>query len=246
MNIYNLFDDIVFIYSNETPHILEKQRYFEKRNIPIQFLYAQNDLDGWCSLQAIQSAYNNNSNTLLIFKDDFIENSWFTEERLLKSIEFMQNNIDWDIFCLGYSLFYQSFWNYSKVTNDIILHSPSQFNVICYTRNAMKEILDNYEDYMGIITYEEYISKFIHCQTYCICPTLFDNTSHRNRFLVGFQYSLTGIKYEFWNKYIYLLIISIIMFYIKRTIISNVSLKNKKIDSNQNNNFNDFYQQLLR
>jgi hypothetical protein len=243
MNTYNFFDDVVFIYSNETPDVLKRQKYFEKNNIPVCFLYAENDLDGWCSLQAIHSAYNNNSDTLLIFKDDFIENQWFTNERLMSSIEFMQNN-NWDIFCLGYSLFYKDFWNYSKITNNIISHNPSKFNVICYTRHAMKEILLNYEDYIGIVSFEEYISKFINCQTYCICPTLF-NTSKSNQFLTGIQYSLTGIKYEFWNKYMYLLIVSIIMFYIKKTIIFKVCLQKSKIDSTLGKNYNDIYKQLL-
>ena len=237
MNTYDFFDDIVFMYSNTSCDLTEKENYFKNHNIPVRYLYTENVLQGWCSLEAIYQAYNNGCDNLLLFQQDFIETNTFSEKVLLNVIKYMQNNENCDTLYLGYSLFLTTFCDCTKVTNNIIKHNPIKSNVVCYTRKAMKKILDNFEDYIGIVDYDVYIATFINLNNYCVCPMLFETKIRSHRQLSRLQHSFVSINWRFLNKYVFLMIISIVMNYVKRMIVSKISLQNGKIDYYTNNKY---------
>jgi hypothetical protein len=143
-----------------------------------------------------------------------------------KVIEFMKYDKNWDILYLGYNCFsYQNKYDYNifdtifnsyKITKNIIKSNMTASYALCYNKRSMKKILDTYEDYIGIITYDKYLAQYIDLNNYCYTPMLFKQNSDNfleRYFNINIHYDISLIKYNFTNnKYdIYILCILIII-----------------------------------
>ena len=228
MNTYDIFDEIVFMYSKKSQYKIEKQiDFFQKNNIRVQFVFTEDDPGGWSVLDVVYEAYVNQSNSLLLFKDDFEETFVYSEENLHNAVKYIQFNNDWDLLHLGYSLFST---NYEQISKNIIKYNPHKTGVVCFSRNAMKIILENFEDYIGIVDFDDYVLNYINFTNYCVSPMLFDKCGSSNQMISYIHHYFLSSNKKVFNKYIFLSIVSCIMYFIKLTIISKLSRKNTKIE----------------
>ena len=203
-NIYNFFEDIVCI-NLDISHDRRKhaERYFEKLNIPARFFFAQKHPKGGMygcfdsHIQILFDAYERDLNNILVFEDDFLPSSSYSQELLLKAINFMQTNDDWDIFHLGYSFIKENKDGFSTIMSanpeslEIVQYNPFFTQALCYSKRAIQKIIETFHEYIGIIHYDMYISSFLNFKNYCIVPMLFDQNfyfQHNNESIDGIEY----------------------------------------------------------
>lgn len=190
-NIYDFFDDIVCInicdMKNAKKHI---NGMYKKYNISGRFYITQKHPIGdiYCRFNShiniIKEAYNNNMDNILIFEDTVVPSIFYSKELLQNAIDFMKNNNNWDIFFLGYDIIapvdrfntdYKSIFSSIKVSNHIIKFNSSSSYAVCYNRNSMQKILEEYEYYVGIVNYHDFLAAKMNFKCYCITPILFDS-----------------------------------------------------------------------
>lgn len=138
-----------------------------------------------------------------------------------------------------------------RISNDIVQYNAGTTHALCYSRRSMEKILKTYHDYIGIIHYDQYLSDYIDLENYCILPIIFQqNLSFSyniegqhglemiNRMLypidsyINFNYNAsklhydlsTTTKYSRYYKYIFLILTSIILHIIKKSILKNISI----------------------
>lgn len=208
-NIYDFFDDIVCINLDISKDRRKHAEYFFKQlNIPATFFTASKHKNGGMygcfdsHIQILKNAYYKNLDNILVFEDDFLPTDSYSEENMKKAVDFMKNNEDWDIFHLGYSFIKDTIDGTSTIfsanflTDSIVQYNPFCTQALCYSRRAIKTILDNYKDYIGIIHYDMYISTHIDLKNYCIVPMLFDQNfyfQHNNESTDIIEYLVRSI-----------------------------------------------------
>jgi hypothetical protein len=216
------------MYSKKSQSIIDKQvDFFQKNKIRVQFFCAEDDTAGWSLLDVVYEAYSNQSKSLLLFREDFEETFVYSEENLLNAVKYIQNNNEWDVFHLGYSIFST---NYEQMSGNIIKYIPHKLNVVCFSRNAMRIILENFEDYIGIVDFDDYVLNYVNFTNYCISPMLFDQQGSSNQMISFIHHYFLSSNKKMFNKYIFLSIVSCIMYFVKLTIISKLSKQNTKIE----------------
>ena len=246
-NIYDFFDDILCInleYRNDRK--LQSQEFFQKLNIPAKFFTVKKHEKGGrygcfdSHIKVLQYAYDNDYENILVFEDDFIPTIGYDENIIKNAIEFMQTNKDWDIFYLGYSFIkfqngsIRTIFNSPNYEKNIIQFNPLLTHALCYNKRAIKNILDTYDQYIGIIQYDEFLAYYSKINNYCILPLMFDQnwlceydneSINMFEFIIRSLYPLWGytyihyymslIRYYIHIIYIILICICIIYFYIR-------------------------------
>jgi len=177
-------------------------------------------------INILKDAYEKRYDNILVFEENADYTDSYNLENMENAIEFMKNNDTWDILYLGYNCFsYQSKYNYNmfdsifnsyKITKNVIKCNMTASYSVCYNKRSMKKILDTYEDYSGIITYDKYLAEYIDLNNYCYTPMLFKLKS--NNFLehycnININYDISLLKYNYTcNKYnFYILCIMVII-----------------------------------
>jgi GR25 family glycosyltransferase involved in LPS biosynthesis len=256
MNLYDFFQDIVCINLDISHDRREHARYyFEKIGIPARFLTVKKHKNGGMygcfdsHIQILLDAYKRDLDNILIFEDDFLPTDSYSEENLAKAVTFMQSNNDWDIFHLGYTFFRDNKDGLSTIfdacheTENIIQYNPFCTQALCYSRRAIKTIVENYHDYIGTMHYDMYISTFADLKNYCFIPMLFDQNfyfQHNNECTDAIEYGIRSLfpviaaskinyrmtllkywidKYKKYVSYMYLIIVSILLYIIKSQFI---------------------------
>lgn len=260
-NIYDFFDDIVCINmtisTDRKEHI---KMIFNKFNIPVRFFTTEKHPNGGLygcfdsHIQIIKSAYHRGLDNILVFEDDSMPSPSYSEEKLAKAIEFMKSSDDWDVFYLGYSFIFETYEtgltclpsHGIRVSKDIMQYNAGTTHAICYTRKAIRKILDTYQDYIGYIHYDQYLASEIDLKNYCILPMIFQQNFKltnnieslhgmevivRNIFypidaslnvmykISKFHYDITTNAYRRYYKYLFLIIVSILLNIIKRLLV---------------------------
>jgi GR25 family glycosyltransferase involved in LPS biosynthesis len=249
--MYDYFEDIVCINLDIS---IERRKhaeyYFDKLNIPARFYTATKHCKGGMygcfesHIEVLKDAYKRNLNNLLVFEDDFLPTATYSNTKLQDAVKFMKNNDDWDIMHLGYSVIKDTstIFDAEYVTEDIVKYNPYCAHALCYSKRAIKKIVETYEDYIGIVHYDMFISLYANLTNYCVVPMLFDQNfyfEYNNeaadtveailRFLFPFwaftklNYRVTILKYilnKYNNltKYLYLLSLTIVIYKIKSSI----------------------------
>lgn len=269
MTIYNFFDEIVCINLDiSKDRKKHAEYYFKKYDIPAKFFITSKHKNGGMygcfdsHIQILTYAYQNDLNNILIFEDDFLPTSSYTEDKMEKAISFMKTNNDWDIFYLGYSFIKDGFGGINTVfdaelyNDDIIQYNPFCTQAVCYNKKSIKKIIETYKDYIGLMHYDIYLSSYIGLKNYCIIPMLFDQNfyfQHNNQSMdniegmiraffpiiafTKFNYRMTVLRYYqndlyFFKKYMYLIIIIYIL-HIAKTYISNCNTCHLTYSKNQ-------------
>ena len=124
-------------------------------------------------IKVIKDAYTNNYNNILIFEDDVKIGKFYSNLLLKKSINFMKNNNEWDIFYLGYFPYGPKF-NITPITNHIFKSNPVVTHAYCLNRKSIIKILNTYQSYIGKIQYDVWLSTHSNLNSYCIAPIIFD------------------------------------------------------------------------
>jgi GR25 family glycosyltransferase involved in LPS biosynthesis len=255
--MYEYFDDIVCINLDiSVERKKHAQHYFDKLGIPARFFTAKKHPVGGMygcfdsHIQILKEAYEKGLNNILVFEDDFLPTASYSEEKLQSAIDFMKSNNDWDIMHLGYSFIkddqngLSTIFNATNCTSDIVKYNPFFTQALCYSRKAMKTILENYTESIGMIHYDVFIASYLHLNSYCILPMIFDQNfyfQHNNQaddaievvirwlfpFLAftKFNYMVTLLKYwvnkynQELRKYLYIFIFSLWMYKIKTAIL---------------------------
>ena len=261
-NLYGYFEDIVCINLDISKDRRRHAEYhFQKLNIPAKFFVAQKHPNGGMygcfdsHIQILIDAYERDLNNILVFEDDFLPSLSYSEENLTKAIEFMQSNDDWDIFHLGYSFIKENKEGFSTILNakscshEIVQYNPFFTQALCYSKKAIKKIVETYHEYIGIIHYDMYISSYLDFTNYCIVPMLFDQNfyfEHNNESTDGIEYlgrllfpclAYTKLNYRIsllkyysnvlcdkYKRYIFyfnLCVVSMMFYMIKKTLIFN-------------------------
>lgn len=122
---WSLFDCIYCINLTTRPDRRELvQTVFDKYNIPVTFYlvdpHPKSGVRGCFEshVAIINEAYHKNYNHVLIFEDDVVATPMLTNEHYEHTLNFMQNNNDWEIFY--YSMAPEIFWTRMKhVENNI-------------------------------------------------------------------------------------------------------------------------------
>ena len=262
--IYDFFDDIVCITlttSNERRSNAEN--VFKALEIPGRLFVTEKHEKGGLygcfdsHIQIIQNAYKNGLNHLLVFEDDFMPSASYSEEKLSEAIEFMKSSDDWDIFYLGYCSVFEThvsgtttILSGQRLSKHISQYNAGNTHALCYSRKAMKKILDTYQDYIGILHYDQYLSSYAEMKNYCILPMIFqqnlsfsyniegqhgleiinrlfypiDAFLNVNYNISKLHYDLTTNVYSRYYKYIFLTIVSVFLHMIKRSIVKNIMI----------------------
>lgn len=189
MNIYNYFDKIYCINLDIS---IDRKEYvsniFKELNIPVEFYNIKKHENGGLygcfdsHINIIKYAYENNLENILVFEDDIEPTKSYNIENINKIINFMKKNKEYDIFYLGYLAFkdnsknksFSSIFNSKKIENNIYKYNPICTHSICYNRRSYKKILENYDDYIGLIHYDNYIANYLDLNNYCFMPCLFE------------------------------------------------------------------------
>lgn len=186
--MYDFFGDIVCINLDiSTERRKHAQDIFDKYKIPAKFFTAKKHPKGGLygcfhsHIEILKDAYERDIDHLLVFEDDFLPTDAFSEEKLGNAIEFMKTNKDWDIMYFGYSSIkddidfkYSSIFDAKICTKDIAQYNPFFTHSLCYSKKAIKSILESYEDYIGIIHYDVFIANHLSFKNYCVIPMIFD------------------------------------------------------------------------
>lgn len=260
-DIYDFFDDIVCInLTISRDRRMHVENIFQKYNIPGRFFITDKHPYGGLygcfdsHIKVVKSAYERGLNNILVFEDDFTPSPSYSEEKIAKAIEFMRSSDDWDIFYFGYSFMMETYehgvtffpTHGVRVSKDIIQYNAGMAHALCYSRNAMKKIIDTYQDYIGILHYDKYITGSIELKNYCILPIIFQqvfdtkyNIEPQNAMEIiirkilypidtsinftynisKFHYDLTTNAYRRYYKYMFLITTSIILHIIKRYLL---------------------------
>lgn len=256
--MYEFFDDIVCINLDiSTERKKHAQHYFDKLGIPARFFTAKKHPKGGMygcfdsHIQVVKEAYDKGLQNLLVFEDDFLPTASYSEEKLQSAIDFMKSRDDWDIVHLGYSFIkddhneLSTIFNAKYCTPDIVKYNPFFAQALCYSRKAMRTILENYEECIDVSHYDMYIASYLNLNSYCVLPILFDQNfyfQHNNesmnaiesvfRFLfpaIAFtklNYRVTLLKYwinkynQDLRKYLYIFILSLWLYKIKTAILA--------------------------
>lgn len=270
---YAYFDDIVCITLNSS---LERQKhaefFFKKLNIPCRFFIAHKHPNGGMygcfdsHIQVLKNAYKKGLNNILVLEDDFLPTDSYSEDRLNKAIQFMKTNKDWDIFHLGYSFIKDDIYtgittvfNGKYITDDIVQYNPFCTQALCYSKRAIKQIVENYNDYIGLVHYDMFIATHLKLKNYCIVPMLFDQNfyfEHNNSSTDGIEafirmimplftftklnYRITLLKYWYQKykntkRFLHMLILSLIIYKIKGAVVSSKKLYINDIGFNGTN-----------
>lgn len=249
MTVYDFFDDIVCI-NLDISHDRRKhaEYFFDTLKIPARFFTVSKHKNGGMygcfdsHIQVIRKAYNDNLNNLLVLEDDFLPTASYSEENMLEAIYFMKSE-EWDIFHLGYSVIkdtkdgISSIFNARRHSKNVIQYNPFCTQALCYSRNAMEAILDNYEDYIGQVHYDMFISSYLGLNNYCFVPMMFDQNfyfQHNNESDDAIEYTVrslfpviafTKINYRIsWirymlsgyiSRYLYLYLVCVLMYIVR-------------------------------
>jgi GR25 family glycosyltransferase involved in LPS biosynthesis len=254
-NIYDYFEDVVCINLDISKDRREHaQKYFDDLNIPARFFITTKHKKGGIygcfesHIKILIDAYERGLNNILVFEDDFLPTSSYSDENLQKAIDFMKSNEDWDIFHLGYIWVkdntdgISTIFNADFCTPDIVQYNPFCTHSLCYSKKAIKRIVETYQDYIGVIHFDMYISSFENFKNYCIVPMLFDQNfhfEHNNQSKDGIEFLARSMfplfassqlnyrmsilkKWMYKNNryaiYVYLLISSICLYLVKSSI----------------------------
>lgn len=263
-NIYDFFDDIVCINLNiSKERKLHCQNVFKKLNIPARFFTAQKHPYGGfygcfhSHIEVVKSAYERGLDNILVFEDDVLPSPSYSEEKLAKAIEFLISSEEWDVFYLGYSFMFETYEtgftsivsHGIQLSDDIMQYNAGTAVAICYSRRAMKRILETYEDYIGLIHYDQYLCASIDLKNYCIMPIIFQQnycldfnieSQHGMEYIVrnilypidariNFTYCMSLMHYNYimnayrrYYKYVFLITVSMILHIIKRTLVKKI------------------------
>jgi len=261
-NIYNYFEDIVCINLDiSTERRKHAEYYFNKLNIPARFYTAKKHPNGGMygcfhsHIEVLKDAYERGLNNVLVFEDDFLPTAAYSEEKLQDVIDFMKSNDEWDIMHFGYGFVkadndgISTIFDATRISDDIVQYNPYCAQSLCYSKKAIKRIVETYEDYVGIVHYDMYFASFLNFKNYCVVPMLFDQNfylKHNNQSADGFEifirlifpllaftklnYRVSLLKYVF-NKYkslthfIHLLTFSILLYRMKTALLFSVQKK---------------------
>ena len=264
--MYDFFDDVVCInldISEDRRH--HAQDIFDHLQIPARFFTVTKHKNGGMygcfdsHIQIIKDAYKRNLNNILVFEDDFLPTDSYSHENLSNVIHFMKDNNDWDIFYLGYSVLKDDHNGMSTIINSryysktIVQYNPFCTHALCYSRKAMKRILDTYSEYIGYVHYDMFIASYCDFENYCAIPMMFDQNfyfGHNNESNDGLEYIIRGIfpviaftKFNYrlsalrysmnmttmcYKKYLNLFITALFLYFIKRGILAKNKLLFKK------------------
>lgn len=186
-NVFNYFDDIVCInLINRQDRRTYAESIFHNLNIPARFVIVEKHPKGGMygcfdsHLRVIQSAYDAGKNNILIFEDDLLPTSTYTQDHVKNAITFMQRNFDWHVFYFGYFVFNydvlprHSYLNAQQVFPHVVEYRPFATHAYCVNRKGMSNILSHYQKYIGKVHYDIYISRYTDARCFCYAPMLFD------------------------------------------------------------------------
>ena len=185
--MYDFFDEIVCINLDIS---VDRKKHaidiFESLQIPAKFFTAtKHELGGMYGcfdshIQILKIAYDRGLDNILVFEDDFLPTSSYSQENLSDAIQFMKNNQDWDIFYFGYSVVKDDYKGFSTILNstyhnkNIVQYNPFCTHALCYNKKAIEQIVLTYSEYIGIIHYDMFIASYCDFKNYCSIPMLFD------------------------------------------------------------------------
>jgi GR25 family glycosyltransferase involved in LPS biosynthesis len=145
--MWNFFDGIYCINLYSRDDRMEKcEETFQRLKIPASFFRVhKHPTDGarGCyesHLSIIEKAYYSGYKNVLIFEDDVVESPHFSNEAIRNAINFMQNNMDWEIFYFGHQpdIFYSS----SEIISENVMKTQSTLtHAYAISRKFMKKML---------------------------------------------------------------------------------------------------------
>lgn len=253
MTIYNFFDDIICInLEHRKDRYIKSLDTFQKYNIPARIkTFKKHEKGGIYGcfdshIKILKEAYEKKLEYILVFEDDIIVTDYYSEKNIENAINFMKTNEEWDIFYLGFSVFKDSndcvstILDAEYINENIVKFNPFCTHALCYNKKSIKKIVDNYQDYINYIHFDNYIANYLELHNYCYIPNLFDqdfstsdndildipeyflrkvvvnNTYLLNTRLIYLYYITYKNKYYLYFKYIYLLIIYLCIYTVKK------------------------------
>jgi GR25 family glycosyltransferase involved in LPS biosynthesis len=255
--MYEYFDDIICINLDiSTERKKHSEHYFAELGIPARFFTATKHPRGGMygcfdsHIQVLKDAYKRGLNNILIFEDDFLPTPSYTKERVHNAISFMKSNEDWDLMYFGYSFLkddsngLQTIFDAKYCTPDIVKYNPYLTQAVCYSKKAIKTVVENYEECFGILHYDEYLGSYLKLNSYCVVPMLFDqnfqlqhNNEGRDIFekLIRFIYPVIAYtklnyrvtllmylanRYQRYTSYFHIFIFSLFLYKIKLSLLA--------------------------
>jgi glycosyl transferase family 25 len=186
-NVYSFFDDIICINLDSRRDRREyAESVFIKYNIPARFLTVTKHPQGGVygcfdsHMQIVLDAYNQDKDYILVFEDDILPTETYSELHIINAINFMKTEKKWDVFYLGYMVFNYDishpFLGASKIDGykHIIQYNPFATHAMVYSKRAIKKILAVYQNYIGKMHYDIFLSSKPGLVNYCYTPMLFD------------------------------------------------------------------------
>lgn len=199
-NPYNFFDTITCMnLVNRKDKFESAKNVFTKLKIPAKFYITEKHKYGgkfgcfYSKYNVVKEAYDNGSETLLLFEDDVIEGNKYNLKYINECVNFMKNNKDWNIFFLGrgmilrdsfYAL-YVYFIRKQKYKN-IFKGAFIDNHALCFSRNGMKRFLDKGKEILNNSkSMEEFINKRIFCDN--IISRLNIDNSYYHKYILFYQ-----------------------------------------------------------
>lgn len=186
--VWDYFDDIVCInLKHRTDRYEKSKKIFEELNIPVRYYHPEKHPtsgEQGCfesHIKLIRDAYNSGKKNILIFEDDIVKSSHYSNRALNQSVRFMKTH-DWDLFYFG-ALSYLLRYKPVRVFGNVYKTHSLCTHAYAVNRKIMKKIMNM--PYMGITI--DYIYANMK-NAYAYHPTLFYQDD-----------SLSDINNVFWN-----------------------------------------------
>lgn len=187
--INRVFGDIICICYEDDISSLNK---LSNLGLPLKIFdnYGENRFSQ--HIEAITYAYENNLKNLLVFESTTMPTEFYNEIILCDVIN---DNEKWDVLLISCDMF----------------NNPTT-NAVIYNNSAFEKILMEYNDYIGILEYEEYLLKYSELRQCVSVPFLFYKSNAINWLYTNHDVTM------FLKKYNILVIMCVLAYCIKKCI----------------------------
>lgn len=185
-----IFGDIVYICYEDDISSLNK---LSNLGLPVKIFDIHGENRFLQHIEAITYAYENNLKNILVFESATMPTEFYNDLILCDIVEAHEEK--WDVLLISCDVF----------------NNPTT-NAIIYNNSAYEKILMEYDDYIDVIEYEEYLLKYSELKTFVSAPFLFYKKNIINRLYTNQNIMI------FLKKYNILIILCILAYCIKKLI----------------------------
>jgi len=202
MSVFNSFDDtLCIIYDND----IKSVDVFLDLNIPVKFFDNINS-QFEAHINVIKYAQNNKYNCIIVFENNILPLPCY-KESIISDILDSTKDEDWDIIYLSRDSFY------NPITNAII-----------YNKTSFDKILEDYNDYIDIVDYNTYVTKYIQLNCFVSSKYIFTKDTIINRLINNED--IINFFYKYYGLLLLCIITYLIKLYVRNKKVYYISKKN--------------------